>query len=216
MFGLRKGMFLRFRFQWSVAAFMSGWWLKHLGRRHYGIGITMTMDTLGDMWHMWCHSRNLLMSLHTPLEVWHENLVNDSTEEEISLRCHYVQVPVLEFARSSVVVDACRTQVRCPCCLVSSSLQRHTFFFGGFEVEGNWQTYNCSCKDIVVKHFWAIKWKIFASKHFPKDPSSTGYLSHLGGVVKLKCRECLRLLFGSGDWWWLAGGLYPFQFWVLW
>lgn len=83
------------------------------------------------------------------------------------------------------------------------------FFWGGFEVEGNWQTYNCSCKDIVVKHFWAIKWKIFASKHFPKDPSSTGYLSQLGGVVKHKCRECLRLLFGSGDSWWLAGYCIP-------
>lgn len=160
---------------------------------------------------MWCHSQNLLMSWHTPLEVWHENL-------DISLRCHHFQVPVLEFARSSVVVDACRNQLRCPCCFVSSFLQRHTVYvFGGdFEVEGNWQTYNCSCKDIVVKHFWAIKWTIFASKHFPKDPSSTGYLSHLGGVVKLKCRECLRLLFGSGDWWWLARRLYPFQFGVLW
>ena len=183
-----------------------------------GWRITMMMDIFGDKCDV-THRICWWVYIDTPLEVWHENLVNDSTEEEISLRCHYVQVPVLEFARSSVVVDACRNQVRCPCCLVSSSLQRLNdilFFWGGFEVEGNWQTYNCSCKDIVVKHFWAIKWKIFASKHFPKDPSSTGYLSHLGGVVKLKCRECLRLLFGSGDWWWLAGGLYPFQFWVLW
>ena len=150
------------------------------------------------------------------------NLVNDSREEDISLRCHHFQVPVLEFTRSSVVVDACRNQVRCPCCFVSSFLQRHTVyvFWGDFEVEGNWQTYTCSCKDIVVKHFWAIKWTIFAAKHFPKDPSSTGYLSHLGGVVKHKCRECLRLLFGERYIrWWLAGDCIPFQlfqFWVLW
>ena len=131
--------------------------VEAFGEKPHGIGINMTMDILGEIM-MW-FAQSVDKFTYPPLKFDGFYLVNDSTVQRKFL-LDAIIFPVVEICRifryCGRLLCFCwdmyaRSNLDAQCfSLCLPSFNDNFFFFPDFEVEGNWQTYNCSCKDIVV------------------------------------------------------------------